>query len=370
MQLSEEDSLRLNVLANASEAIRVDENQMAVFGLGGGEHRVDLKPIGNTDRYLRAVREALSTLALGTPGGYPVFIRRWTRSGALGTERLGKLLCLGEPEAVVAVAASPALTDSLALRAWWCLPTPEVARLMLQSESVRDGEAGPILVAYLLEHLPFETSTRDIIDIVKLILRSDLANVSALDSLWTRAQRAVPYRVGFLAAGPRYMPQAADLRMDSDYGGDPKRGSVKSCTEWALSTAGRNFFSHCAFALKKATDMECVVDTLNVMNRWLRPLRPELSLPRSADSLLSHASGRLAELQSPTTSGDSNGFSALSDETGLALIVLSLAGEPLVAPVFARTDATGSLMRKKLAPALAPVLAALAQLTGEHGGID
>ena len=48
MQLSEEDSLRLNVLATASEAIRVDENQMAVFGLGGGgEHRVDLKPTGN-----------------------------------------------------------------------------------------------------------------------------------------------------------------------------------------------------------------------------------------------------------------------------------------------------------------------------------
>jgi len=46
-----------------------------------------------------------------------------------------------------------------------------------------------------------------------------------------------------------------------------------------------------------------------------------------------------------------------------ALFTLTLAGEPLVAPVFARTDALSSLMRHKLTPALAPVMAALATLS-------
>ena len=128
MLLVEEDTLRLNVLAAAALAIRIDEDAMCVEALTAATtHRVDLKPAGSPVRYLREVRESLSVLALGTPGGYPVFIRRWTRSGALETDRLTRLLCLGEPEAVVAVAASPNLDDELARRAWWCLPTAEVA---------------------------------------------------------------------------------------------------------------------------------------------------------------------------------------------------------------------------------------------------
>jgi hypothetical protein len=49
-----------------------------------------------------------------------------------------------------------------------------------------------------------------------------------------------------------------------------------------------------------------------------------------------------------------------------ALITLSLCGEPLVAPFFARSDAVGSLMRKKLKPVLEPVFAALKTLLGQQ----
>ncbi len=168
-------------------------------------HRVDLKPAGNPVRYLRAVRESLSVLALGTPGGYPVFIRRWTRSGALETDRLTRLLCLGEPEAVVAVAASRNLDDELARRAWWCLPTAEVARLMLAHPAVANGSTGPTLGHFLLDHLPFETASRLVIDTVKLLLRSHLLNDQEIGRLRAQAQDHVAWLVGFLSAGPQYL---------------------------------------------------------------------------------------------------------------------------------------------------------------------
>ena len=44
----------------------------------------------------------LSNHALSSPGGYPVFLQRWTRMGQAKDAQLEKLLLLGESEAVVA----------------------------------------------------------------------------------------------------------------------------------------------------------------------------------------------------------------------------------------------------------------------------
>ena len=120
MELSSEDSLRLNVLINQDlQAIRIDESKMIVYALTGrGEAKVPLNPTCRDEKYLRIVREMFSTHALGSPGGYPVFLRRWTRMGQMREESLEGLLILGEPEAVVAVANSTELTEEVARRAW------------------------------------------------------------------------------------------------------------------------------------------------------------------------------------------------------------------------------------------------------------
>ena len=101
MELSNEDLLRLNVLlANDIEAIRIDESSMTVYGLSrGSEARVPLNPNCRPQQYLRRVREMLSSHVLGSPGGYPVFLQRWTRMGQTRDAQLHKLLLLGEPEA-------------------------------------------------------------------------------------------------------------------------------------------------------------------------------------------------------------------------------------------------------------------------------
>ncbi|MHB8536218.1 MAG: sulfur reduction protein DsrS, partial [Sulfuricaulis sp.] len=125
MELSNEDRLRLNVLlANDIEAIRIDEGNMTVYGLArGNEARVPLNPNCRPEKYLRHVREMLSSHVLGSPGGYPVFLQRWTRMGQTRDAQLDKLLLLGEPEAVIAVAGAAGLSDELARRAWWAMPT-------------------------------------------------------------------------------------------------------------------------------------------------------------------------------------------------------------------------------------------------------
>src|SRR3989344_6462309 len=115
MSLSTEDQLRLNVLlAHDVLEIRLDESAMIVHAWSpSGEARVPLNPNARPGNYLKQVRELLSSHALGSPGGYPVFLQRWTRMGQARENRLDRLLLLGEPEAITAVAGSPALTDEL-----------------------------------------------------------------------------------------------------------------------------------------------------------------------------------------------------------------------------------------------------------------
>jgi hypothetical protein len=146
MELSSEDLLRLNVLlANDIEAIRIDEQHMTVYGLArGNEARIPLCPNCRPEKYLRLVREMLSSHVLGSPGGYPVFLQRWTRMGQAREAQLDKLLLLGEPEAVVAVAGAAGLSDDLARRAWWSMPTADIARRRGMSSSAGWARPPPI----------------------------------------------------------------------------------------------------------------------------------------------------------------------------------------------------------------------------------
>ena len=113
MDLSAEDSLRLNVLLNQDlQAVRIDDSKMIVYGLTEkGEAKVPLNPNCRDEQYIKRVKEVISSHVLGSPGGYPIFLRRWTRMGQTRDESLDRLLQLGEPEAVVAVVHAPGLTD-------------------------------------------------------------------------------------------------------------------------------------------------------------------------------------------------------------------------------------------------------------------
>nr|AHW46459.1 DsrS [Thiocapsa roseopersicina] len=212
MDLSTEDSFRLNVLlANRPQAIRIDESKLIVYGLGPqGEATVRLNPNARPDQYLRRVKELISGHVLGSPGGYPIYLSRWTRMGQMRDESLEQLLLLGEPEAVVAAVCSPGLTDELARRAWWAMEDAENARRMLSNPGIVAGKMGRVLVDYLIDYLPFETESDKITESIRLILQTGLVDADRRDDLWKKASRKQVYLVGFLQALPDDLPPSAD----------------------------------------------------------------------------------------------------------------------------------------------------------------
>ena len=191
MSLTSEDTLKLNVMLHSNvEAIRIDESRMTVHALSGdSESKLALNPDCKPEQYIKKVREMLSGHVLGSPGGYPVFLKRWTRMGQARDEGLNELLMLGEPEAVVAVANAPGLTDELARRAWWVDPISDNARRMLERSAVVEGAMGKILAQHLVEHLAFETEPQIMMDTIRLVLQPGLIDEQAKLKVWASGAR-------------------------------------------------------------------------------------------------------------------------------------------------------------------------------------
>ncbi len=346
MQLSSEDLLRLNVLlAHDLQAVRIDEQTLTVHALTrDDEARVRLNPNCRPEQYLRRVRETLSTHALGSPGGYPVFLQRWTRMGQARDAQLEKLLLLGESEAVVAVAGAPGLTDEIARRAWWAMPTADIARRMLEREAVVQGGMGKVLAEYLVEHLPFETEPLSVITTVRLVLQPGLIDDATRARIWARSNSRNAYRLGFLAATPDDLPSPLPARAGMD---EPRaalaaltpRNSLAALLAKLLDSPGQTFLAVSAEQMQHPLDKDTVAVLLDVVGNYFADARGV-----DPGAVLSAAPG-------------------LEREVG-AVLALAQCSEALATPILARTSATGSLLKRKLEPTIAPLLAQIAVLQG------
>ncbi|MBZ0105824.1 MAG: hypothetical protein K8H84_09350 [Sulfuricella denitrificans] len=368
MELSSEDALRLNVLLTHDlQAVRIDENSLTLYALTErGEARVALHPTGRREQYLRLVREMLSSHALGSPGGYPLYIQRWTRMGQNSGDNIDKLLLLGEAEAVVSVAYSPRLTDELARLAWWCMQSGDNARRMLERPCVAKGAMGPVLAEYLVEYLPFETSPHVVIDTVRIVLQPGLIGEQAMQRLWGRAKSDNTYYAGFLAALPDDLPRDGKAR--SDWGRfEPLLAPLMatgnryaSQLARVLTASGQAFLAACGEVLEHPSDQDVARSIFRTIGAYFGVLRqdaghefkPDEALTQ-ADTRLSYPDAELAELLFAVP--------ALRPEIK-SLLALSEVGEFSVAPILVRTTAIGSLMRRKLEPVSEPVMEQLAVL--------
>jgi hypothetical protein len=366
MELSPQDSLRLNVLlANRPQAIRINESSMTVFGLSAkGEAQIELNPTGRQEQYLKCVKELLSGHVLGSPGGYPVYLQRWTRMGQMRDESLEQLLLLGEPEAVVATVSAQGLTDELARRAWWAMEDATNARHMLEKRAVVEGRMGPLLAAYLVEHLPFEVEPEQQIETVRLVLQPGLLDQGQVDGLWRKAQRKPAYYVGFLAARADDLPQSAAPHAvletlhaplaDLTAGGNALAGLLLR----VLSAPGQVFVETVFKVFEKPNNQDVVNLTLDYMAAYFSAARPEGPIDATLEELQSEASAWVrAAAEVPA-------LAALGiDQAQLqAVRVLSGLSYGIVRPVFRDSTAIGSLMRRKLEPVLTPTLAELCRL--------
>lgn len=352
--LSPEDSLRLNVLLTQDiKAVRIDESAMRLHALTAhGEASLPLHPNCRPEQYLRRVREALASYALGSPAGYPVHLSRWARHGQMDSANLGRLLLTGEPEAVVAVVHSPALTDELAAYAWWISPSIENAALMLSRRAVAQGRMGPILAEFLVEHLPFLHDDHvAIMDTVAVLLYSGVLNAAQREAIWRRGRMRNTYYVTFLQMCPEDLPAPMPARADHA----EQAAALAPITAHnlfaqmllrCLSAQGQTYLWAVMEVLDRPEVQEVVNNTLRAISEYFAPLRTLDANTAAAcrAELLAHAPALKRECD--------------------ALFALAQVSETDSREIFARTTAIGSLMRRKIEPLIAPLRAHLACLRG------
>ncbi len=365
MALSAEDNLRLNVLlAQELHAVRIDESKMIVFALTAkGEAKVPLNAIGKDEAYIKEVKALFSTHVMGSPGGYPVYLKRWTRMGQARDETLAQLLLLGEPEAVVAAVYAPGLTDELAARAWWAMPTSENARHMLEKQSVAEGETGKVLAEFLIEFLPFEDEQGDMIESVRLVLQPGLINQQEREKLWSKTKTKRSFYVGFLHAVADDLPVKVDAH--------PQHALIKQrlallleknnayavMLEKVLSEKGQATIKTIEDALKKPGNQDVVVSLLAAVAKYFERIIPQQFTEDDINCICTEAellcNSQHKEIKSVVL--------ALKDEVEKiqhylsAITVLACLSVKLVNPVFSRSDAIGTVMRKKIKPVTDPV---------------
>jgi hypothetical protein len=366
MALSAEDNLRLNVLlAQELHAVRIDESKMTVFALTAkGEAKVPLNAIGKDEAYIKEIKALFSTHVMGSPGGYPVYLKRWTRMGQARDESLAQLLLLGEPEAVVAAVHASGLTDELAARAWWAMPTSENARRMLEKQAVVEGETGKILADFLIEFLPFEEEQNDIIESVRLVLQPGLISPQEKEKLWSKTKTKRSFYVGFLLASADDLPIVVDAHPEHETIKQQLLPLLETNNRYALmlekvlSDKGQAVLKTIEDALKKPGNQDVVVSLLAAIAVYFESIIPEQFTADDIETICEEAVSLCCG-----NDEDVNAVNSLLDKTTdgaqkylCAMTVLSCLSVKLVNPIFARTDAIGTVMRKKIKPVTDPVL--------------
>lgn len=343
---------------------------MTVHSLSGeSESSLSLNPDCKPEQYIKQVREMLSGHVLGSPGGYPVFLKRWTRMGQARQEGLSDLLMLGEPEAVVAVANAAGLTTELARRTWWSDPVSANARRMLACQAVAQGSIGKILALHLVEHVAFETEPQMMIDTIRLVLQPGLIDNDAKLKIWASGARKNAYRVGFLQAIPDELPEpkpahplhdnvAPALDNLSNEGNDVATLMLK-----ILRPEGQTYLAAAEAILRKPANQDVVVSLLNTLGDYFSPARLQHSDTQDVFEII-HDSEKLLQ-QKPAAIAQL--CDTLPSLEGLleAVLVFARLSEQVVTPVFARTTAEGTLMHRKIAPVTAPIFERFALLLGK-----
>lgn len=372
MALSTEDNLRLNVLLRQDlHAVRIDESKMTVFALTAkGEAKVPLHAVGKDESYIKEVKALFSTHVMGSPGGYPIYLKRWTRMGQARNESLAQLLLLGEPEAVVAAVHAPGLSDELAKRAWWAMPTSENARRMLEKQAVVEGETGKELATFLIEFLPFEEEQKDMIESVRLVLQPGLISQEEKEKLWSKTKTKRSFYVGFLHASADDLPIEVDANPNYEaivqkIQSQLEQGNVYALLlEKVLSKTGQAFIKTTEEALKKPGNQDVVVSLLEAIAAYFKPVTQDAFIGEDIEKIC-------VDAEAFCCSNDS-AINALLKESGddtdaikkylCAITVLACLSVKLVNPVFARTDAIGTVMRKKIKPITDPIYVQLTTL--------
>ena len=363
MDLSDQDKLRLNVLlAQPLQAIRIDESRMELHALSEkGEAKVSLHANCKDEKYIKLVRQWLSTQVLGSPGGYPVFLRRWTRMGQARDDSLEKLLLLGEPEAIVAVVHANGLTNEIARRAWWCAPNSDNARCLLESELVAQGSMGPELANFLVEFLPFEESSKALMNSVRLVLQPNLIEEKTKLDIWKRGKRRNTFYVGFIRQCPDSLPVKSEPhKKHEQFRTLDQSNRLASKLTSLMSSQGQATLQTINVVINKPNDQDVAVEIFNTIGEYFTINHEHGFRWRDIHALEEH----IQELHRHYKDDVNFILDHYPDAKTYidAVLYLSMVNESLLDPVFGVTDAIGSVMRKRITHLTNPIINQLASL--------
>jgi hypothetical protein len=277
---------------------------------------------------------------------------------------------------VVAVVHAAHLNDQIAAKAWWAMPSSDNARRMLYHKEVVEGETGPKLAEYLVEFLPFEEEQWAIGESVKLILQPGLISDEAREKLWGQGKRKNTYLLGFLAADPDELPLEVAASRAYAYAEEKLGDLGEAGNIYAqlllrlLSAKGQAFLKTLDLVVKKPVNQDVVVGYLRVIQHYFQSITPDCTPREGVNNTRLYAiEGSEVDMQSLIRLAadyiDEANDAAINDVLGKVpefrkeiegMLALSMVSERVVNPIFARTDAIGSLMRKKLEPVSGPLL--------------
>jgi hypothetical protein len=203
------------------------------------------------------------------------------------------------------------------------------------------------------------------IESVRLVLQPGLVDESVRQKLWEKGGAQRSYRIGFLQAEPDKLSAGQSARADlprcepalQELAAQGNRLAVLLLR--ALSAPGQNFLATCEQSLQKLGEQDAVVALLNALSGYFGDARTHTEPCQDVAAILSDAETAIGK--EPEAQVLLAAIPALRNEAK-AVYTLARMDEAIVTPIFARSSASGSLMRRKIEPVLQPVLAQIAAL--------
>lgn len=201
------------------------------------------------------------------------------------------------------------------------------------------------------------------------MLQPGLISPETRRKLWDAGRTRKTYRVGFLATEPDTLPDAVAARADFEQH-RPLLAPLAVHNPYAalllklLDGPGQTFLEVGADVLNKPADQDVVTALVNAIGRYFqaaRPAAPSLreiaAIDASVAALCGAGSGDLCALLQAVPQ--------LAAEVR-AMVFLAHIDEAIITPIFAHSDAVGTVMRKKIEPVVTPILQQFAVLRGRH----
>ena len=180
---------------------------------------------------------------------------------------------------------------------------------------------------------------------VRLLLQPGLVEAQTVEQLWQRAQTKRSMLVGFLHSRPDNLPlQAAPHPALAEVQGeDPMACQLRR----VLGAPGQAFLKTCEQALSRVSDQEVAISLFDAIAGYFAEVK--FSERRYRD---------IAELQQAVAAAELKQPPAL-ENFARSVLLLSALTEELLNPIFAKTDAVGSGLRRKIRPVTDVLLAEL-----------